>query len=82
MIDLTGIDEWDPKMQQEVWDLMCEYTCIFSGNHLDFGKTSIIKHSIKLTNSTPFKECYRCIPPIMYDDIKMHIQEMLDVGGI
>ena len=29
-----------------------------------------------------FKEQYRCIPPGMYDEVKVHIQEMLDVGAI
>ena len=29
-IDLSGIDKWDSKMQQEAWDLICEYACIFS----------------------------------------------------
>ena len=29
-INLSGIDDWDPKMQQEAWDLICEYACIFS----------------------------------------------------
>ena len=29
-IDLSGIDDWDPKIQQEVRDLIYEYTCIFS----------------------------------------------------
>ena len=46
------------------------------------GKRSIAKHSIKLTDPTPFKECYQCIPPGMYDKVKMHIQEMLDVDAI
>ena len=30
----------------------------------------------------PFKECYRCIPPHMYDDVRAHIKEMLDIGAI
>ena len=25
-IDLSGINEWNPRMQQEAWDLICEYT--------------------------------------------------------
>ena len=54
----------------------------FSQNDLDLGKTSIVKHSIKLTDLTPFKECYRCILPGMYDEVKNHIKEMLDVGSI
>ena len=81
-IDLSGIDDWDPKMQQEGQDLICEYACIFLQNDLDLGTTSIVKHSIKLTDPTPFKDCYQCIPPRMYDKVKMHIQEMLDVGAI
>ena len=28
------------------------------------------------------KECYRCIPPRMYDEVKPHIQEVLDIGTI
>ena len=30
----------------------------------------------------PFKERYQCIPPHMYDDMRAHIQEMLDIGTI
>ena len=30
----------------------------------------------------PFKEHYQCIPPHMYDDVRAHIQEMLDIGDI
>ena len=81
-IDLSGIADWDPRIQQEAHDLICGYDCIFLQNDLDLGKTSIVKHSIKLMDPTPFKECYQCIPPGMYDEVKMHIQEMLDVGAI
>ena len=66
----------------EEWDLICEFTCIFSQNDLDLGKTSIVKHSIQVNDPVPFKEWYRCIPPGMYDEDKVHIQEMLDVGTI
>ena len=30
----------------------------------------------------PFKEHYQCIPPHMYDDVKAHLKEMLDIGAI
>ena len=29
MIDLSGIDDWEHKMQQEAQDLITEYACIF-----------------------------------------------------
>ena len=74
--------EWEPQLQQDAGDLICEFACIFSQDNLDLGKTSIVKHSIKLNDSVPFKEWYRCIPPGMYNEVKAHIQEMLDVGAI
>ena len=30
----------------------------------------------------PFTEHYRCIPPHMYDNVRAHIQEMLDISAI
>ena len=62
--------------------MVCEYVCIFSWNDLDLGKTSLVKHSIKLTDPTPFKECYRCIPPGIYEEVMAHIQEMIDMDAI
>ena len=54
----------------------------FLQDDLDLGKTSIVKHSIKVNDPVPFKEQYRHIPPGMYDEVKAHIQEMLDAGSI
>ena len=54
-LDLSGIDDWDHQIQQEAQDLICKYACIFSQNDLDLGKTSIIKHSIKVNDPTLFK---------------------------
>ena len=81
-LDLSGIDEWEPQTQQEAQDLIHEYAGIFSQNDLDLGKTSIVKHSIKVNDPTPFREHYHCILPGMYDEVKAHIQEMFDVGAI
>ena len=30
----------------------------------------------------PLKECYQHIPPHIYDDMRAHVQEMLDTGAI
>ena len=74
--------DWDSTVQWEAHNLMHEYACIFSWNDLDLGRTLIIKHSIKLTDPTPFKGHYRCIPPGMFEEVKTHIQEMLTVSAI
>ena len=55
--DLSGTTDWDPAEQWDAHNLICEYACIFSWNDLASGKTSKVKHSIKLSDSTPFK-CY------------------------
>ena len=81
-MDLSGTAYWDPAEQWDACNVMHEYACIFSWNDLDLGKTSIVKHSIKLTDPTPFKECYQYIPLGMYEEVKAHIQEMLDIGAI
>ena len=54
----------------------------FSKNDLHMGRTNLVKHHIKLKDPIPFKEAYRRIPPQMYDKVKAHIQEMLDLGTI
>ena len=62
--------------------MICKFACIFSQDDLDLGKTSIVKHSIKVNDPVPFKEWYRHIPSGMYEEVKVHIQEMLDVDAI
>ena len=81
-LNFSGMEEWEPQLQQDAGDLIHEFACIFSQNDLDLGKTSIVKHSIQVYDPVLFKEWYRHIPPGMYDKVKVHIQEMLDVGTI
>ena len=76
------MEEWEPPLQQAAQDLICKFACIFSQDDLDLGKTSIVKHSITVNDPVPFKEQYRHIPPGMYDEVKVHIPQMLDVGVI
>ena len=55
---------------------------VFSKDDMDMGRTNLVKHHTKLTDPVPFKEAYRRIPPQMYDEVKAHIQEMLDLCAI
>ena len=50
--------------------------------HLDLGRTTLIKHQTEVIDWMPFKEHYWHIPAHMYDDVKAHLQEMLDIGAI
>ncbi len=55
---------------------------MFSKNDLDFGSTNMVKHETHLTDEHPFKERPRRIPPTMYDEVKSHLKEMLNMGVI
>ena len=81
-LDLQGLKEWPESEQKQAGELLLKWEHLFVQINLDLGKTALIKHKIRLTDQTPFKERYRCIPPHMYDDVRAHIQEMLDIGAI
>ena len=80
--DLQGLKEWPESEQKQARELLLKWEHLFAHSDLDLGKTALIKHKIKLTEQTPFKEWYRRIPPHMYDNVRAHIQEMLDICAI
>ena len=82
LIDLSGLEDWPEHLQIEAKEMLKRNAKTFSKNDLDMGRTNLVKHHIKLTDPIPFKEAYRRIPSQMYDEVKAHIQEMLDLGAI
>ena len=81
-LDLQGLNEWPESEQKQARELLLKWEHLFAHSDLDLGKTALIKHKIQLTDQMPFKECYRCMPPHMYDDVRAHIHEMLDISAI
>ena len=81
-INLSGADSWDPKLVEEAKQLFREYAHIFALENLDMGHTSMVKHEIRLDNYAPFKERYHRIPPHLFDEVKNHLKEMIEVGAI
>ena len=74
---------WGTELEQkQARELLLKWEHLFAHSDLDLGKTALIKHNIQLTDWTPFQEHYQHIPPHMYDDMRAHIQEMLDIGAI
>ena len=59
-----------------------DFSFLFNLNDLDMGKTPIVKHTIKLTDYTPFKERYHRILPHQFEEVRKHLQEMLEIGAI
>ena len=80
-LDLQGLKE-SLESEQQARELLLKWEHLLAYSDLDLGKTALTKHKIKLTDQMPFKEHYRCISPHMYNDVRAHIQEMLDIGAI
>ena len=81
-VDLKGIEGWNDDLECQTKELFREYAHIFALDSLDMGHMSLVKHKIKLDNYTPFKECYRCILPNLFEEVKNQLKEMIQVGAI
>ena len=81
-LNLEGLNSWISEQQQSAKGLLVEFADVFSQNDLDLGKCNILKHDIKINDPQPFKERYRRIPPHLYEEVKNHLQEMVEVGTL
>ena len=81
-LDLTGTESWTEQQQCSVKKLLEEYQHLFALNVKELGKSSLVQHEIRLSDITPSKERYRKIPPHQYEEVRKHLQEMLDIGAI
>ena len=81
-LNLEGLETWTGEQQQSARDLLVDSADVFSHSDLDLAKCNIIKHAIKITDPQPFQERYRRIPPHLYEEVKNHLQEMVEVGAI
>ena len=81
-----GVDLADLALtedQKEKVSLIFEkWQDIFSRGPLDLGHTDLVKHEIKLTDETPFKDSYRRISPAMIGEVREHIAEILAADAI
>lgn len=62
--------------------LLLDWKHVFSLGEFDLGRTSLIKHEINLTNDRPIKQRHHKIPPAMFEEVRMHLRDMLDAGII
>ena len=81
-LDLSSLDSWAPKLAEKVRRLLAEYHDMFSLDPVELECTYTTEHSIKVTDDTPFKEQFRQIPPLMVEEVRNHLREMLEYGAI
>ena len=63
-------------------DLVLDFHDVFALDGNELGCTSVVEHEIRITDSEPFKEWFRCIPPPLLEEVCTLLQDMLDVGAV
>ena len=58
-LDLSGLDLWAPELADKACQLLAEYHDVFSLDTVELGCTHSTEHTIKVTDDTLFKECFR-----------------------
>lgn len=55
---------------------------VFASGDLDYGHTTAVKHKIRLSDPTPFKQRARPIHPSDYEAVHLHLKELFDANII
>ncbi len=74
------LDKVNSDHLSDVSSLLAKWKDIFAMNDLDLGHTKVVDHQINLVDDIPFKDKYRRIPPHLYQEVKDHLQGLLDCG--
>ena len=81
-LDLSSLDSWTLELADAAHWLMAKYHDVFSLDPAELGCTHSRKHTIKVTDDSPFKEWFRQIPLPMVEEVRNHLKEMLESGTI
>ena len=79
---LDHLKEWPPDLAKKAVALLLEFHHVFSLEPNEIGCMDTTKHVIELMKDEPFKERFCRIAPPLVDEVRQHIQEMLDGGAI
>ena len=81
-LDPSGLDSWAPELADKACWLLAEYHDVFSLDLAELGCTHSSELTMKVTDNTPFKEQFRWIPPLMVEEVRNHLREMLESSAI
>ena len=79
---LDRLKDWPPELARRAKALLLEFHHVFSLEPNEIGCTDATKHIIELMKDEPFKERFRHIARPLVDEVRQHIQEMLDGSAI
>ena len=80
--ELLGLKSWTEENKERALNLLAKYRDVFALEDGEMGCTEGAEHKIKVTDPKPFKERPRNIPPGLLEEVKDHIDHMLDVSAI
>ncbi|KAK7925636.1 hypothetical protein WMY93_007946 [Mugilogobius chulae] len=69
-------EEWKNRLRQK----LAERRNVFSLDEWDVGLAKDVEHKIRLSDSTPFRERSRRLAPADIDDVRRHLQQLLEAG--
>ena len=79
---LDKLKQWPPELALKFERMLMEHHNIFSLEQNEIGCTDTAEHVIELLDTEPFKERFQHIAPLLVEEVREHIQEMLDGGAI
>ena len=71
-----------PELALQFERMLMEHHNIFSLQRNEIGCTDAAEHVIELLDIEPFKEFFHLIAPPLVEEVREHLQEMLDGGAI
>lgn len=80
-VDIMESDLTEEQLKRGKYVLQ-QFLEIFSKGDHDVGHTERVKHRIDLLDECLFKQRYRRIPASMYDEVRSHLRQLLDIGII
>ena len=81
-LKLTGLESWTEENKERALDLLDDYHDIFALEDGEMGCTEATKHKIKVMDPKSSKERLRNIPSGLLEEVKDHLDHVLDMGVI
>ena len=81
-LELSGLKSWTEENEEKALNLLAKCHDIFQLEDGEMGWTEAAKHKIEVTDLKPSKERPRNIPSDLLEEVKEHLDHMLDVGVI
>lgn len=70
--------ELNAEQKKQFTKLLEKHEKVFAKDEFDLGFSDLIKHKITTTDEIPVNSPYRRIPPTQFDEVKKHIQNLLE----